>query len=134
MPLADYASPTQYGKQRNDRAPYGGHPAWTLVSTARDYQDFARAADLPLAKPCLGAMSRVSRARQRLPKIQDVAKTKLRFVECFPDRLQRALARPHLHCAGAPAARPNAVVTAIFQPASVFTKTRSDTPLEVVSF
>jgi hypothetical protein len=42
--------------------------------------------------------------------------------------------RLYLHCGGAPAANPNAVVTAIFQPAEVFTKIRSETPLEVVSF
>ncbi|MEA2766746.1 MAG: hypothetical protein QOK07_3150, partial [Gemmatimonadaceae bacterium] len=30
--------------------------------------------------------------------------------------------------------RPNAVVTAILQPSGVFTNTRSDTPLDVVSF
>jgi hypothetical protein len=40
----------------------------------------------------------------------------------------------YLHCAGAPAGRPNAVVTAILQPSGVFTNTRSDTPLDVVSF
>jgi hypothetical protein len=40
----------------------------------------------------------------------------------------------YLHCAGAPAANPNAVVTTILQPSDVFTKIRSETPLEVVSF
>jgi hypothetical protein len=42
--------------------------------------------------------------------------------------------RVYLHCAGAPAANPNAVVTTILQPSDVFTKIRSETPLEVVSF
>ena len=40
----------------------------------------------------------------------------------------------YLHCAGAPAGSPNAVVTAILQPSGVLTKTRSETPLDVVSF
>ena len=33
-----------------------------------------------------------------------------------------------MHCAGAPAGNPNAVVTTIFQPSSVFKKIRSETP------
>lgn len=40
----------------------------------------------------------------------------------------------YLHCEGAPAGSPNAVVTAILQPSEVFTNTRSETPLDVVSF
>ena len=40
----------------------------------------------------------------------------------------------YLHCGGAPAGSPNAVVTAILQPSEVFTNTRSETPLDVVSF
>jgi hypothetical protein len=106
-----------------------------LIATAGDYQHLARAADLALAKPRLGAMPRISGARQRFPKIENVAEAKLRLIERFPDRRQRSLTRSHyLHCGGAPAGKPNAVVTAIFQPSLVRTKTLSDTPLEVVSF
>jgi hypothetical protein len=39
----------------------------------------------------------------------------------------------YLHCGGAPAGKPKAVVTAILQPCGVFTKIRSETPLDVVS-
>src|SRR5438552_3984942 len=94
-------------------------------------------------------MARIGCCRERLSEIQSVLGTERSLVERFPHCVKRDFTGAHygirvrrvsgnlpfyLHGAGAPAGRPNAVVTAILQPSGVFTKIRSETPLEVVPF
>ena len=156
-PFANDPSPPERRQKPNYRFPYRRDSIGALIAAPRYHKDVARPADLVLSQPRFHAKTRVGGSRQRFSQIENVFLTERRFVESPEDvvrrfpagahaevRDRRALAEclaryevvfgSYLHCAGAPAGNPNAVVTAIFQPSAVLTKTRSETPLDVVSF
>jgi hypothetical protein len=99
--------------------------AWKIVRPHRIYGDENH-------KPGTSDITSLCRCREWREARPHNSQQESRSTECLRgDRVSRGC---YLHCAGAPAGSPNAVVTAILQPSAVFTNTRSETPLDVVSF
>src|SRR5436190_20546784 len=140
-PFAHHATSAQIGQKSDDRRAHGRDSARTLVATSGYQQHLTCPANLSFAEPRFGTITRIGCRRERLSEIQSILGTERSLVERLPHRVKRNFTGSHsgvrarrvsgnlrfyLHCAGAPAGRPNAVVTAILQPSGVFTKMRSE--------